>query len=53
MYDSFTIVVTLKKDDDAKVGAKSWQAYMVALSVDFLFIMVPFVLFLTVSVLLL
>ncbi|KAL6183644.1 hypothetical protein ACLB2K_045055 [Fragaria x ananassa] len=41
-------VVTLKKDDDAKVGARSWQAYMAALSVDFLFIMVPFVLFLTV-----
>ena len=50
MYDSFNVVVTLKKNDDAKAGAKSWQAYMVALAVDFLFFMVPFVLFFTVNV---
>ncbi|XP_050376363.1 uncharacterized protein At4g17910 [Argentina anserina] len=41
-------VVTSKKNDDAQVGANSWQAYMAALAVDFLFIMVPFVLFFTV-----
>ncbi|PRQ18801.1 hypothetical protein RchiOBHm_Chr7g0210111 [Rosa chinensis] len=40
--------VTLKKNDDAKVGSKSWQAYMARLAVDFLFIMVPFVLIFTV-----
>lgn len=49
MSDSLTTDAILKKNDDAIVGSKSWQAYMATLMLDFLFIMVPIVLVYTVS----
>lgn len=41
---------SLKKDDDASAARKNWSAILMTTAVDFLFIVLPTILFLTVSV---
>lgn len=48
IVDTTTAESKLKKDDNAIIGSKSWWDYMASLLVDFLLIVLPILLFLTV-----
>lgn len=49
--DPVTLDVKRKKNDDAVNDSKSWSDYMVSLVVDFLLVVLPMLVFFTVSVL--
>ncbi|XP_057477048.1 uncharacterized protein At4g17910 isoform X1 [Actinidia eriantha] len=46
--DTNTRKISLKKNDDVIVGFMSWKAYMATIALDFLIIVLPMLLFLTV-----
>ncbi|KAA8522043.1 hypothetical protein F0562_012643 [Nyssa sinensis] len=48
IFDHDTTEVSLKKNDDAIAGFKNWRAYTMTMLVDFLSIILPFLLFVTV-----
>jgi len=50
-FSGFVSVDTsLKKNDNEILGSKDWRAYMATMAVDFLVLVLPNILFFTVSV---
>lgn len=51
-FDFLATDISLKRSDDENLSSKDWRAYITTLAADFLVIVLPTILFLTVSLLL-